>query len=399
MTIFDPANEALRPDLREQVQLERLQALLARVRRNVRRYREQLGDLRLESLADVERLPFTSPEDLVHAFPYGMFALPLREVIRLHSAVGPGGRQLVVGHTRNDLGHWARLAARQLVAAGVNSSDVIQICFGGGFFGQSLGCLLGAELIEASVIPEDTFHMEYQLEVLRNYRANVLITTPTNAQDLVEMLGTRGIDPQSLHLKTLILTRPVTAEQRDRLHTGLFADVRCNFGVSEILNPGLCVECEKGHLHVNEDHFLVEIVDGELVVTTLTREAMPLLRYRSRVSATIERRKCACGRTGVIVTPGPRLDGRLRVNEMPLYEPQIAEVLAKTKAAGQPFTVEISERSLSVAVEISEQFFGDQMRVLADLREEIQAEFLSRLGIHVEVRYSAPAPRCTVPAR
>ncbi len=390
MKVFDPDKETMRPDLREQVQLERLQALLARLRKNVRRYREYLTDVAVEDLSDLTGLPFTAPDDLLAAFPYGMFALPLREVIRLHSIVGPEGKQLVFGYTRNDLELWARLTARQLVAAGVTSNDVIQVAFNGGFLGQALGFLLGAEHIEASVVPEETFHVEYQLEVMQNYRTTVLITTPTNARDLMELLNARGIDPQSLNLRTIILSRPVSSDERDALKTGLFAAVVCNFGISEILDPGFCVECQYQQLHINEDSFLVEQDGEELVVTSLQREALPLLRYRTRTTCKLEDVRCPCGRTGRTIRPGKRLDGRLRVNEMPVYENQIAQVLAKTRAAGQPFKLAVGERQINVDVEISEAFFGDQMRVLADLREEIETEFMTRLGIRADVRYSAP---------
>jgi len=391
MTIFDRRNETMRPDLVEQVQLERLQALLARLRRNVRRYAEAIGDTQIQSLADVVQLPFTTPDDLVSAFPYGMFALPLREVIRLHSNVGPGGKQLVCGYTNNDLIQWGRLTARQLVAAGVTSNDVLQIGFGDGFLAHSLGFMLGAELIESSVIPEDTSHIEYQLEVLESYRTTVLITTPTNATDLVELLRATETDAQSLHLHSVILTRPVSPDLREDLETGLFARVQCCFGIPEITNPGFCVECKRGRFHVNEDHFLVEVQDGELVVTTLCREAMPLLRYRTRVACSLQRGKCSCGRTGTMVTPGGRLDGQLRVREMPLYEGQVKDVLAKTEAAGQPFLLEISDTEVTISIEMSQRLFGDQMRLLADLREQIRSEFRTRLGIPAVVRYVAPA--------
>lgn len=391
MTVFDRRNEAMRPEMLQQVQLERLQALLARLKRKVRRYNELIGDVRIEALAQLDRLPFTTPGDLHQAFPYGMFALPLREVIQLHSTVGPSGQQLVVGHTSNDLNNWARLAARQLVAAGVTSNDVIQICLHGSSLGSFLGYLLGAELVEASVIPEDAVHIDYQVEVIRNYRTTVLVTTPTNAHDLIALLREQRIDPQSLHLRTILLTRPVGAEEREELENGLLAPVRCNFGVSEVADPGLCVQCERGDLHVNEDFFLCEAVDGELVVTTLCWEAMPLLRYRTGWSCSLDRRKCDCGRTGTILTPGKRLDGRMRVNETPLYREQITEVLGKTKAAGQTFHLDISEHSVALDIEMSEQFFADQMRVLAELRKEIELEFLTRLGIRAEIRYVAPA--------
>ena len=387
MTAFDAKNEALRPALLEQIQLERLQALLARLKRNVRRYREQLGDAQISSLDDFRRLPFTTPADLIDAFPYGMFALPLREVKRLHSTVGPEGRPLVLGYTTIELRHWGRLAARQLVSAGVTANDVVQICFESGVFEQSFGYVTAAEQIGAPVIPEDPVHIEYQLEVLRNYRTTVLVTTPTNAIELVTLLAARRIDPQSLHLRNVLLSRPIEARLKSEIGVGLFAGVRCTFGIPEIMDPGLCVECEYGHLHTNEDHFLVEIDAGELVVTTLCREAMPLLRYRTRLACSAERLECACGRTGIVLRPGNRLDGQLRINEMPVYEAQIAQVLAKTRAAGQPFRLDISERGVVIDIAVSREFFGDQMRILANLRIEIEAEFQARLGIRAKVHY------------
>jgi phenylacetate-CoA ligase len=197
MTIFDPKFESMRREELAQYQLERIQALLARLRRNVQRYRSIIGDKTAASLDDMRNLPLTSPRDLAAAFPYGMFALPLREVIRLQSVIGQGGTQLVIGHTRNDLAQWARLVARQLVAAEVSAHDVIQIGFGGDALARALGYLLGAERIEASVIPQDLRHVEYQLAMIQSYRVSVLITTPTNARDLMSVLRERGIDPQS----------------------------------------------------------------------------------------------------------------------------------------------------------------------------------------------------------
>jgi phenylacetate-CoA ligase len=210
MKLLDPKYETMPDDERHQLQLERLQALLVRLKRNVRRYREVIGDVGVESLADLARLPVTHPADLVGSFPYGMFALPLREVIRLHSSVGPRGRQLITGHTQNDLKHWGRLVARQLVATGVTANDVIQINLGNGSSSSFSGYVLGAQSIEASVIAEDPLHIDYQLAMLQNYRPTVLVTKPTNARQLVQQLNQRRIDPQSLHLRTVLLSRPVS---------------------------------------------------------------------------------------------------------------------------------------------------------------------------------------------
>ena len=387
MNVFDRKNETMTREQIEQIQLERIQALLARLRRNVRRYRELLGDARVSTLADMARLPMTTPESLIEAFPYGMFALPLREVVRLHSSVGPGGNPIVLGYSRNDLAQWARLAARQLVAAGVSSTDVLQIAFEGGMFNAAFGYMLGAELVGASVTPQAPFHTEYQLEVLRNYRTTVLITTPSNARALAEQLEAAGVDPQSLHLRTVILSRPIRPEEREALETGLFARVRIGLGIAEIASPGFALECDHGHFHVQEDHFYVELVNGELVVTTLVREAMPLLRYGTRIAARLEAGRCPCGRTGLWIEPGERLDNRLLINEIPLYREQIAAVLARTKAAGQPFRLEVGERGIVIDIEVSENFFADEMRVLAELKAEIRSDFLARLGIECEVRY------------
>ncbi|HTY88669.1 MAG TPA: hypothetical protein VMB80_14475 [Candidatus Acidoferrum sp.] len=389
MNIFDHRYETMPRAELEQLQLERVQALLVRLKRNVRRAREKIGDARVESLADLARLPFTTPEDLVESFPYGLFALPMREVIRLHTTVGPQGRPLVIGHTRNDLAQWGRLVARQLVASGVTANDVVQMCFGGGVYGAA-GYLFGAQVIEASVIAEDSAHVDYTIATLQNYRPTVLITTPGNALDLVTVMEQRRLDPQSLHLRTVLLSRPVDRETRERLAAGLFARVQCNFGLGEILNPGLCLECEAGHFHVHEDHFLAEVQEGELVLTTLCREALPLLRYRTRVTCELVRDKCACGRTGAMLRPGGRLDGRLRVNETPLYENQIADVLARTKAAGRPFSVSVLERRIVVSVEISDDLFADAVGLIEDLTREIESEFLVRLGIEADVRFISP---------
>jgi phenylacetate-CoA ligase len=393
MTLVESRYETLpRPEL-EQLQLERIQALLVRLRRNVRRYREKLTGIRIESLAEMGRLPFTTAEDMVAGFPYGMFAFPLREVIRLHSTTGPEGKPLVIGHTRNDLVQWGRLVARQLAAAGVTANDVIQVSLGRSGTSAECGYVLGAECIEASVIAEDPLHIDYQFAMLQNYRPTVLITTPTNALDLARTMDKRGLDPQSFHLRTVLVSRVVDQDTREQLATGLSATVRCNFGVSEILDPGFCVECDEGRFHVNEDQFLAEVCDGELVITTLGREAMPLLRCRTRISAELLRDPCPCGRTGVSVVPGPRKDGLLRVGEITFYRAQVAETLAQTRAAGHSFELEISGRRVLVSIEISENLFARTLASAENPKREIEFELLSRLGIESDVRFVEPQRR------
>jgi phenylacetate-CoA ligase len=378
-----------RPEL-EQLQLERLQALLVRLARNVRRYREQIADVQVKSLEDLARLPFTTPEDMAQSFPYGMFALPLRRVIRLHSTIGPGGNRLVVGHSHNDLVQWGRLVARQLVASGVTANDVVQVCLGSDTQGGASGYALGAELVEATVIAEEPSHIYVQISMLNTYRPTTLITTPTNALELARALDARKIDPQSLHLRTVLLTRPVDAAARAELASRLLVEVQSNLGIDQILDPGFCVECDAGHFHVNEDQFVVEVQDGELVVTTLSREAMPLLRYRTRLACEIVRGKCACSRTGAMLIPGGYLDGRLRVNEMPVYESQIAEALSGSPAAGHRFSFEATDRRLIVSIEITPELLSDRMSQMTDWQREIALQFLIHLGLEAEVRFVAP---------
>ncbi len=392
MKIFDRRYELMPRAELEQLQLERLQALLVRLRRNVRRYREKLGEAPLDSLGGLARLPMTTPEEMAASFPYGMFAFPLREVIRLHSTLGPQGQPLVIGYTRNDLAQWGRLVARQLAASGVTANDVVLISLGGAVHPGASGYVLGAELIEACVIAEDPLHLDYQLALLQNYRPTVLITSPTSALALAQTLEQRRLDPQSLQLRAVLLSRSVSQEVRQQLAAGLFAAVHCNFGVNEILDPGLCLECEAGHLHIHEDQFLPEICDGELVLTTLGREAMPLLRYRTRIAAQLRRDKCPCARTGAILDIGPRLDRRFRVKETSFYLGQIAEILRRTRAAGHRFQIQASEQRLEMAIEISKDLFAGTLSGAENPKRDIESELSAHLGIEAEVRFVEALP-------
>lgn len=387
MSMFDRRYEAMPRAELEQLQLERLQSLLARLKRSVRRYRERLADVRVESHDDLAKLPETTPEDVAAGFPYGMFALPLREVIRLHSTLGPEGTPLVIGHTRNDLAQWGRLVARQLVASGVTANDVVQICLGAGVYSGVSGFGLGTEVVEASVIAEEPFHIDAQLAMLRSYRPTMLITTPANAFDLMSIMEQRKIDPQATNLRAILLSRPVDKEARERLHDGFLIDVRSSFGVAEVLDPGLCVECEEGRFHVNEDQFIAEVRDGELLITTLAREAIPLLRYRTRIACAIDRSPCPCGRTSVSLLPGARLDGRLRIKETPLYPNQINAVVARVLPPNHPFNVAVQENRVMINVAVSHGLLSHKTWPMENLRREIQSESVSRLGIESEVHF------------
>ena len=390
MNVFDSKAETMPRRELEQLQLERLQALLARVRRNVRYYRERLGNARVADLGELAALPMTSSEDLASAFPYGLLALPLREVMRIQSIVGPNGAQLVMGLTRNDLANWGRLVARQFAAASLTSHDVIQVAVEGGALPGAYGYTLGSERIEASVIADDASHIGHQLELLRNYRATALITSPSRAVALAVLLAERKLDPHVLSLQTVLLSRPIGAAEREAVKLGLQADVRSVFGVPEVLEPGLCVECPEGRLHLNEDHFLAEIVDGELVLTTLTREAMPLLRYRTRVACALQQERCACGRTGATLLPGGWLDDRILINERWVHRSQIDAVLAQTSVAGHAYRVEVAAHKVRVTVRLSPDLFQDTMRAMVAAQREVEGQFQTQLGILCELAFAEP---------
>ena len=410
MPIFDVRNETLSRDLLNQLQLERLQAALNRAQRNVAWYRDALAEAGVSvedvrALDDLRRLPMMTGETLIRAYPYGLFAVPLREIIRLHSVMGPAGETVVTGYTRNDVSQWTRLAARTLAAAGVSETDVVQIGFAQGFFAEAMGFQFGAELLGASVIPTPARDVGEQIRMLRDYRATVLVTTPTHARQVLTALRAQKIEPQSLHLRTCMLSRPVPGEQqREALEQGLFAKVFMAFGLGEIFGPGVAAECRESEgLHINEDHVLVEMLEpesdepvpeghrGELVLTTLTREGYPLLRYRTGYLTAIWRCACSCGRNGAMLQSIlGRTDDRLLVNEVPVYPAQIETILAEVEHVTPHFRLNLREKAegdvLEVQVGVDEHVFGDKVRMLEALRSQTQDAIGRRLGVEADVK-------------
>ncbi len=301
MTIWDPRNETMPREDLDQLQLERLQTTLNRVHRSVAFYHGRFGEQGFDpgdfrSLDDLRRLPFTTRAELAQHHPYGLFAVPLREVVRLHAAsTATGGRQVVVGHTARDIRTWGELVARVLVAGGVTRDDVVQIAFDYGIFPDGFGFHYGAERIGASVIPTSAARMAHQLEIMRDYRSTVLIAPPSVARSLADHLVTESIDPKSLFLRVGVFSAESWGEPLRRdLESRLTIRAADAYAVGEVMGPGVAGECAaRAGLHLQEDHFLAEIVDpatgavlppgatGELVLTTLTREAFPLIRYRT----------------------------------------------------------------------------------------------------------------------
>ena len=347
MQIWEPTYECMPREELEQLQLERLQATLNRVYKNVTCYRNKFNEIGLvpedvRSLSDLQKLPFTTKEDLRLNYPYGMFAVPLREVVRIHSSSGTTGKPTVVGYTRHDIRTWSNLVARFMTAAGVTHDDVVQIAFGYGLFTGAFGLHYGAEAIGASVIPMSAGNTEKQIMIMQDYRTTVLVCTPSYAITIADRMEKMGIDPKSLSLKVgLFGAEPWSEAMRKEIESRLFISATDNYGLSEIIGPGVAGDCEqKCGMHIFEDAFLPEIIDpetgavlppgsvGELVLTTLTKEAFPMIRYRTRDITSLDYAPCACGRTMVRMkkTMG-RSDDMLIIKGVNVFPSQIEEIL------------------------------------------------------------------------
>ena len=316
--IWDPQHECMPREELEQLQLERLQATLNRAYKNVTCYRSKFNEqgIVLEdvtSLSDLSKLPFTTKEDLRVNYPYGMFAVPLREVVRIHSSSGTTGKPTVVGYTKNDLKTWSNLVARFMTAAGVTHDDVVQIAFGYGMFTGAFGLHYGSETIGAAVIPMSGGNTDKQIMIMQDYKSTVLVCTPSYAITIADRIDKLGIDPKSLALKVgLFGGEPWSEAMRKEIETRLAISATDNYGLSEIIGPGVAGECiHKCGMHISEDAFIPEIIDpetcrvlppgsiGELVLTSICKEAFPMIRYRTRDITSLEYAACECGRTMV----------------------------------------------------------------------------------------------------
>jgi phenylacetate-CoA ligase len=398
----------------EQLQLERLQATLNRAYKNVTCYRHKFDDHGIlpedvVSLADLRRLPFTTKEDLRVNYPYGMFAVPLREVVRIHSSSGTTGKPTVVGYTKNDVRMWSSLVARFLTAAGVTHDDVVQIAFGYGLFTGAFGLHYGAEAIGASVIPMGGGNTEKQLMIMQDYRTTALVCTPSYALTLADRMERMGIDPKSLSLKIgLFGGEPWSESLRREIEGRLFISATDNYGLSEVIGPGVAGECEhKAGMHLFEDAFIPEIIDpdtgevlppgsvGELVLTSLTKEAFPMIRYRTRDITSLDYAPCACGRTSVRMrkTMG-RSDDMLIIRGVNVYPSQIEEVLVAMEGCEPHYQLVVERKGpmdvLEVEIEVTESIFFDEMKRQRAFLEAVEKRIESVLGVGVTVKLVEP---------
>jgi len=414
MAIRNKNYELLQRDALQQLQLERLQAVLNRVYLNVSFYRNLLDEAEIApediaSLDDLSRIPFTTKESLLQNQPYGMFALPLREVVRLQSTSGTTREPVVVGYTKNDVEHWTELVARVLMAGGVTKDDVVQISFDYGLFTGALGFHYGAELIGATVIPCSRLNAEKQIAVMRNYRTTVLVCTPTFALHLVDVMNRQGISPAELPLSVALLgSEPWSETVREEIEDGLHITALDNYGLSEIIGPGVAAECEeKNGLHIAEDHFIPEIIDpeteqvlpdgemGELVLTTITKEAFPMIRYRTGDLTSLDHSVCSCGRTLVRMSRiTRRTDDMIFIQGVKVLSSQIEQILAEVEGTEPHYRLNVDRSGaldkLEVSVEVSSNIFFDEVKKLNALQKEIQRRLEEMMGFSIRVRLVEP---------
>ncbi len=402
-----------RPDL-EQLQLERLQATVNRAYRNVRFYHRQFVEAKLDpedvqTMDDIRRLPFTTKEDLRAAYPYEMFSVPLREIVRVHSSTGTTGMATVVGYTRNDLRNWSELVARVISAGGVTKHDVVQVTFDYGLFTGGFGLHQGAERVGASVIPVSAGNTQRQIRIMQDYRTTVLVGTPSYALHMAEVMEEMGVDPKTTHLRLgLFGGEPFSERMRQEIEARLNILATDNYGLSEVMGPGLSGECEYTcGMHINEDHFFCEVIDpetlrpvpfgeeGELVVTTLTREGMPLVRYRTRDLTTLDPEPCKCGRT--LMRMGRvhgRTDDMFIVRGVNVFPSQIEAILFDIEGVEPHYQIILDRKAgldeMTIQVEISRDIFTDQMSRLVELESKIVSKIHSEAGVTPKLKLVEP---------
>jgi phenylacetate-CoA ligase len=396
------------------LQGERLHTMVERLYYNVPFYRGKFQENGIEpgdikSIEQLKDLPFTNKQDLRDNYPFGLFAVPPSEVVRLHASSGTTGRPTVVGYTRRDLETWSEVVARSLTGAGGGKNDVLHIAYGYGLFTGGLGIHYGAEKIGAAVVPVSGGNTQRQLQLMHDFGSTILACTPSYALYLAEALADAGISIDSLKLKAGIFgAEPWTEEMRHEIEIKLNVKAIDIYGLSEIIGPGVACECKcQNGLHVFEDHFYPEIINpetleilpegqtGELVFTCLTKEALPLLRYRTRDLSQLNFKKCECGRTLVRMKKClGRSDDMLIIRGVNVFPSQIEAVLlemSETKPHYMLFVDRINNLDvLEIWVEVEDQFFSDEIKKLEDLKKKIQHNIESVLGINANIKLVEP---------
>ncbi len=413
--IYDIPNETMPREDLEKVQLKRLQALCERVYANVPFYRKKFDQKGvkpqdIKSLNDITLLPFTVKQDLRDQYPFGLFSVPMDQITRIHSSSGTTGTATVVGYTKRDIANWGELMARSFMAAGACAADTVQNAYGYGLFTGGLGVHYGAETLGATVVPTSGGATRRQVTLLKDFTPDVICCTPSYALFLAETGKEMGIDINKLPLRIGIFgAEPWTNAMRLEIEKELGIKAIDIYGLSEIMGPGVATECQEAQngLHIQEDHFLAEIInpqsgepvgpgeEGELVFTTLTKEGIPLIRYRTRDLTTLNTTPCKCGRTTARMNRiAGRSDDMLIIRGVNVFPSQIESILIETEGLTPHYRL-IVDRSgnldtLEIQVEISDSIFSDEIKNLQRLETKVMKNIKEFLGVTAKVRFVNP---------
>ncbi|MDD5017964.1 MAG: phenylacetate--CoA ligase [Eubacteriales bacterium] len=412
--IWNEKIECASRDEIEKIQLERLQRTVERCYNNVEHYRKKLdaagvfpGDIK--KLDDIRKIPFTVKDDLRENYPYKLFAVPMRDVVRIHASSGTTGKPTVVGYTRNDIDMWAECIARMACAAGATPDDIVQITFGYTLFTGAFGLHYGLEKLGASVIPISGGNTERQVSVMQDFGSTILVGTPSYAMYLAEVAKKMGVDTEKLPLRLgLFGGEGHTEEMRREIEKALHIIATENYGLSEVIGPGVSGECYcKNGMHICEDHFYCEIVDkdtllpvpagqpGEMVITSLSKEAFPILRYRTKDITWLIPEKCACGRTSMRMAKiQGRTDDMLIIRGVNVFPSQIEGVLVGIEDIGPHYEIIVRKDGymdkIEVLVEVIDAELLDKFSALEALEKKIKHKLYTVLNIGADVRLVEP---------
>ncbi len=414
MNYWNRSRECMSREDMNKLQKARLVKTVNRIYHNVPFYRERMQQKGLEpgdikGIKDLSKLPFTYKQDLRDTYPYGMFAVPISEIIRIHASSGTTGKQTVVGYTRRDIDTWAEIMARTLVSAGAEKNSIVQIAYGYGLFTGGLGAHYGAERLGASVIPASSGNTKRQLQIMKDFGTTILACTPSYALYMAEEMEEAGINKADLKLKSGIFgAEPWTDNMRNQIEERLGITAIDIYGLSEIMGPGVSTECMcKCGLHIQEDHFIPEIIDpiteevlppgsqGELVFSTITKEGLPLLRYRTHDISSLNYEPCECGRTLVRMSKVTgRTDDMLIIRGVNIFPSQIESVLLELGGTAPHYLLIVDRINnldvLEVWVEMTPEMFSDQVRYIENMEKKIRKSIEDTLGISAKVKLVEP---------
>jgi len=412
--IWNEESECMSEDEKKQLQLKRLQEVVKKAYDNVPYYRKRFEELGIKpedikTLDDIEKLPFTTKTDLRDAYPFGMFAVPEDDIVEVHTSSGTTGKPTVSGYTQNDLDIWGEVMARALAMAGATKKDFIQNAYGYGLFTGGLGVHYGTQKIGATVVPISAGNTMRQLEIMVDFGTTIITCTPSYALYLAEVAEREGISDDKLELKAGVFGAEMwTEEMRDEIEKRLNISALNIYGLTEIIGPGVAMECEdKGGLHIADDHFYPEIIDyktlqtlpegekGELVLTTLTREGMPIIRFRTKDLTALNGSKCSCGRTSIRMDRiTGRTDDMLKIRGVIVFPSQIEKALLKIEGLEPQYQIIVTRPhhmdELEVQVETSEKLFSDEVKHVEEAKKMIEDYIHSEIGLRVNVSLVEP---------